>query len=309
MKALFFTHAGLDFGADGLAHGLSALGELIDWPVKPELHGGNRQPYYPAPFELQQHYYGAAQLCDELNYRDFDVIVIGDASLDTLARVRELREFIAPLSDRLVFYDGADDCTDKLSLVMSVTGLRPVLSFKRELPIGAHWALPLAFGFPEERIDTVTTQGRTGVCMIAASYPHRQHYARALQSAGIAGVRLSTGYESRIPIEDHGRAYAAASVGISVSGAGWMTYRHLEVAAFGCCPIMDLPSIQWEHGFMDGTECRYCTGEADLVAIARELLNDPKEARRIASNAQRTLRTFHTTRALAERVVEFLRKA
>lgn len=310
MLSLLLTHTVQDYGVDGLAHGLASLGQLIDWPNKPTLHGRNVQPYYPKPFDLPEHGWDASRIVDGLRSCVFDVVVIADMSQSTLALVHSWSDHLYQSRERVVFYDGGDERDNRFPIIQTVLGFTPVVHFKRELPIGATWAIPLAFGFPEERIPLLEESNRYGASLIAAAYPHRQQVAEALRNIPEVTISLSSGYHDRLNITQFEGIHRQSLIGISPSGdgwgnlpsgPGWHTYRHLEIAAYGCCPVLDYPTVLWRDGFRDGVEC--CYFKDDIANIVTDLLHEPGRARSIGLAARQSIIDHHTTRNLAKRVV------
>lgn len=303
----------MDYGVDGLAHGLSCLGELIDWPVKPQLHGEGGFPYYPEPFNLPKHGFTAVEQVFA-NCEAFDLIVIADASQATLSLINGWRMFLYAHRSRIVFYDGGDDRNSNEHHIATALGFAPKRHFKRELPLGATWALPLAFGFPEERIPAdIDYSRKRGAFCATADTPDRATIGRVL--GGIPGVnfQLSNRYDDRLSLSEFRDRYAQALVGLSPSGfldlasAGtWMTYRHLEVAALGCCPFLDYPRIQWRNGYENGREAIYYQTPEQAWTLLKKILDEPDRAITIGQAARSRLRADHTTKSLAEYLVRSL---
>jgi hypothetical protein len=243
------------------------------------------------------------QLQVEAALRDgtFKLIVIPTIRGVVPQRLYFWRDLLRRNADRIVYYDGEDHAADTSTVVEQTMGFKPAAYFKRELPIGETWALPLPFGYPTERIVGPSRYARNVIYTAHIwdwcgpdSLRVRLREALRDMEAYIPAERLSVA-------EDH-TAHRNCFIAISPSGRGYHTNRHLQVVADGCCPVIERPWMQWPDAFVDGTECRYFRNEADCIDIVRELLSNPRQAHAVAQSAQKALVERHSTLCRAKTV-------
>lgn len=308
---LFLTDVSRDYGPDYLAHGFDALGHtVIDWPPKPSLHW-TESPLFDCDVNIPPHELSETEVYARLGAGAFDMIVMPTLR-GTVPKMVEQWHHMGALRayrDRIVAIDAEDHYMNTRPLYAEALGADPAAYFKRELPIGERWALPLPFGYPEERIVPLGDTPRPArVVYMAEVWPWAvgglrerigEELTRTLNGrAFVACTRTHQG-DRRVSVADYHAQHRKALVAVSPAGQGYMTNRHLEIVADGCCPVLERPSIEWPHAFEDGTECRLFWEEFGCVEAVADLLAEPAQAHEMARAAQAALRAHHTTRARA----------
>jgi len=128
------------------------------------------------------------------------------------------------------------------------------------------------------------------VGQVGAQHPYRTH---VLETLGKGGVPLRT---LRATPTDAARLYAGSRVSLNASLNGDLNLRVFEVLAAGGCLLTDRlsPEAGLDELLRDGEHAAIYQGDAELLARARSLLEDPAEARRLARAGHALYRREHT---------------
>ena len=104
--------------------------------------------------------------------------------------------------------------------------------------------------------------------------------------------------ERSIAYEEYRRRLAAARVVISFHGHGFHTWRMYEASLARAVPLIDTPSTDLVHGFLDGYNCIIVDPLVDVfVEKLDDLLRDAQTIDRIAGEAFRQAQCSHTLAA------------
>lgn len=308
-KVLIVTDKDQDYAADYLASGFVAAGhEVIDFPRKPSLHIGDAEPRFDCDLDLPEHALSAVDVAQCLAAREFDLIVV--PTLRGLVRGQLLAWNRVGLLERnrdiIVAYDGEDHPHNTRPVFTACLGEDPAAYFKRELPLGENWAIPLPFGYPAERVVS-SKSPNGGVAYTAHVWDWCGPDSMRVQLRQLLG-RLALdcgGYwipTERLSVAEDHRFHRLSLIAVSPAGQGSLSNRHLQCIADGCCPVIEQPSVQWPNAPQDHIECRYFKSATECVDIVDDLLNEPERARDMARAAQVNLLKFHSTRHRAETV-------
>jgi glycosyltransferase involved in cell wall biosynthesis len=128
------------------------------------------------------------------------------------------------------------------------------------------------------------------VGQVGAQHPYRTH---VLETLGKAGVPLRV---LRATPADAARLYAGSRVSLNASLNGDLNLRVFEVLAAGGCLLTDRlsPEAGLDELLRDGEHAAVYQSDAELLARARSLLEDPAEARRLARAGHALYRREHT---------------
>lgn len=307
---LVVTDTHEDYAADLLIHGLCALkgaDQVVDYPRKAALHHEG-PPVFDCHVNLATPEWTGEQVAEALRNRVFDLVVVPTlrGTVRGQLMVWDRAGLLAPNRDRIVAIDGEDHAYNTRPLFAQCLGAEPVAYFKRELPLGETWAIPLPFGYPVERI--ITSRQREGVAYTAHLWDWcgPESMRRQLHEAlGHLNERVGHGQwipRSRLSVGDDHAWHQRALLAVSPAGQGYFTNRHLQCIADGCCPILERPSMTFPMAFADGVHCRYFHSVPSCLDLVEELLAEPERAQDMAVEAQAWLRQHHTTEVRARTV-------
>lgn len=312
---LFLTDSDQDYGADYLYDGFcSMLGpsEVIDWPPKPSLHGGE-QMVFDCDLWWPEHGRPVHAL-DFIMSTTFDLIVVPSLRRGVVKGAGVLRTLgvLAKHAGKVVAYDGEDRTPWTQPHFEQLVG-QPVHYFKREVPIEAEvpdWQV-LPFSYPARRIQPIN--GRPSQVFASwqvwgwAKGGVREQLAQALMQMPVrrfvecyTDAQYSTG-ERLSPRAYHAHA-RSSTVGVAPAGAGYFTNRLFELIADGCSVVAERPTVRFPLGFRDGLEIHYFDDVRHACRQVQWLYDNPDIARRTAACAQRHLLDHHTTKHRAEQV-------
>ena len=301
---LFLTDTDPDYAADYIAHGLcSLLGpqQVVDWPRKPGLHWQG-EPEFDCNCNLETAIQSQDEVEQFLRDGSYDLVVVPTLRGVIPQRLYFWRELLRRNADRVVYVDGEDGASDTRPLFEQMANLAPAAYFKRELPLGETWAVPLPFGYPVERVQPL--DGPRAIRGIYSAFlwdwvPQdglRKQLALALADLQGFTVVSTTDYQRRVTVKHEHELSRKALVAVAPAGAGYHTNRHLSIIADGCCPVLEYPWRQWPDAPVDGIECCYFKSVVECVDMVASLIDEPSRAREMAAAAQRWLLAGHTTK-------------
>lgn len=338
MKVLYFlpphTRHSHDYGVDFLYHGLcTVLGaeNVYDCPEKASLHAGEHEPCEVCaeqPYDSDQEWpYKGHSFADAAAICDVLMLASGPGSAHAqMARVvaehwPRTKPIVAiDYSDSVAGTSGCTSVEQHWAYYRSIAGGPLAAYFKRELPIGEQWALPLPLSYPASRIPRPMPQklpilfyhaanhGETGPGIprvrIATDINYRiPAHLRDVQLSGPASERLT-------PVEYH-RRMQTALLGISWNGYphcwNWDTNRFWEQFAYGLCQIAERPRIRIPHAPEDGVHCLYVDSVDEIGPRVAELFRDLQRALTIAQAGLNHFHTYHSSEARAAYVLNTLR--
>jgi hypothetical protein len=207
----------------------------------------------------------------------------------------------------------------------SLAGRPLTAHFKRELPIGATWALPLPLMYPASRIPQAPVHKLVRVFYHASGHGDTLDGAGAVRRQIVDDLRrrmpygdtLNVGlHTSRatnlLPVDYHTQM-TEALVGISWNGfpyvQNWDCNRVWEQFAYAVCQVIESPRIQIPKPFVDGVHCVYALTPEAVGAAVESLIHEPQRALDIAKAGHAWFAQWHTSEARAlyvARLVELL---
>ena len=325
-----------DFGVDFLYHGLNAvLGRenVFCWPEADSLHavadGVTDDPCetcLEGPYDSDQNWPRKRHsLAEAIEVCDLAIIATqaGDTSLVESAMVVGNRphsfQTLWPKSKPIVAVDTGDNVSDSSAYYRSVAGKPLMAYFKRELPIGAHWAIPMPLSYPAARVPQPFPDLKGGIFYHASLHgAHRQldtpgtprsYIANDLalrfrNERSILDCELYSEASKRIqPAEYHARM-AGALVGISWNGypycANWDNNRFWENFAFALAQVAERPRIQLPHPPVDGVHCVYVDSVDQVGPEAEKLARNPQRAIEMAGAGLRHFLQYHSSERRAQ---------
>ncbi len=300
---LVLTDKDRDYAADYMAHGFCSLfgaDQVVDFPRKPSLHW-TAEPVMDCDLNLDTLAWNQEQVETALRDGTFKLVLIPTIRGVVPQRLYFWRELLRRNADRIVYYDAEDHAVNTLTVVTETMGFKPAAYFKRELPIGETWALPLPFGYPADRC-VKTEMFRNGVVYTAHIWDWCGADSLRVRLREALSDYLSVHPRSRLSVVSDHVLHRCSVLAVSPSGRGYHTNRHLQVIADGCCPVIERPWMQWPDALVDGVECRYFRNEVEAVDIVRDLLNEPDKAHAMAIAAQKSLVERHSTLCRAKTV-------
>jgi len=297
-----------------LYDGLRVLGhEVVSYPEAPWLHlkgpherdscaADNDQFWLPdAPCDVVQ----------DLAEGRFDLVFDVDAF--TQPRYVQSLARVLPAATPLVIVDGTDSAGDNRGAAQVAWSRTPAAYFKRELPLGASWALPCPLTYPRRRVVR-PDPARRGViyyvALHAGTAPMREHIAHGLQARldALADVRTTPGQGGRPSPEAYHAVAVHRAVGIHwnptawpvtdhAHQSGWDGNRFWENLALGLAPVSLRPFIEFPQGteFTDNLDVLWADTAEEVVEKAVVLVRDHERATALAYAAQTTFLAHHTS--------------
>lgn len=298
-----------DYGVDWLYAGFRQLAgdgvEIYDWPEKPPLHLTQGTERDDCNIDSDQWWprrdYGLTDVLREPLDSDLVILTAADPALASACRM-------IPSRVPLVGVDMGDALGNRRDEYEAVAGRRLHAYFKRELPLGSTWAIPLPLTYPQVELLTV---GRWRLCYHATDHgggapgiPRRRivERLRELLPETILDVALypGQGKGTRPDPDEYHRHLNKALVGISWNGApNWDCNRFWENFAYGVAQVAERPRIQIPDAPLHRTHCLYATTPDEVAELAAWLMQHPGIARDIAAKGNAHFLQYHQTSARA----------
>lgn len=326
-----------DFGVDFLYHGLcSILGaeNVFAWPEPDSLHADS--PFAPCP-TCEHGPYDSDQSWPRKNHSlaeaiaACDVAIIatqaGDSTLmDPVAvgRARSPQPLSAVLAELwhkskpIVGVDTGDGTHDASCYYRSVAGRALQSYFKRETPLGAHWAIPLPLGYPAARIPQPFPEVKGGVFYHASLHGAdarcdspgipRNHIANELalrfrSNRAALDLNLYATAAERLQPDEYHERMKNCLVGVSWNGfpycMNWDNNRFWENFAFGLAQVAERPRIRIPYEPVDGVHCIYVDSIDEVGKQVEALASDPQRAIQMAGDGLRHFVKYHSSEARA----------
>jgi hypothetical protein len=292
-------HYGLDVLFDGLCDCLGD-GNVVDFPWKPTLHGGETQEHrhYPCRFNRQGIARSVEAICAELEAKSFDFILFGDVEGSIPAA--EVGAILNARGDCPVFLmDAVDQMGNFRDRVLQRIGLPHFEGcFKREMHRAVDygpntWPMPFAYSGAlglqvpvEERAHEFFWAGQR-------FFGQRRLYVEMLERrfGWNLGVKYSQSeYQARI---------RTSRMGLNCFGMGFDTVRYWELPAQGCMLLSDRLPIHIPHNFEDGVQAVFFDDLGQLVDKLSYYCAHPGEAMGIAEAGRLHFQQYHTNEARA----------
>lgn len=217
MKILYLSHArGADYQCDMLFHGLrSLLGpDAVDVNKLTFMYTGEpHPPFFTVYANLPEIEVDRSDIENKIRSRYFDAIIYGSIQRDK-SHLDLVRSAYPPT--KIAFIDGEDDQV----ILNDLRGQG--LYFKREIPDGLDWLLPIEFCIPKEKI-WIPNIHRKSSLMAPCDPRDRSTY-------------IYYGSET-----EYYRQYSQSYFGVTMKKGGWDSCRHYEIMAAGAVPyFLDL---------------------------------------------------------------------
>ena len=191
--------------------------------------------------------------------------------------------------------------------IESLTTISPVqVSFKTELPYTLDpdsTTFPCSYGYvPEETPPLVPYAERTIPVLFLGGETNstRRALADALRTIPNAKVL----FNERIDRTEYRRLLANTKVGVSCYGAGFTSYRYLEVPAHGALLVAQPPPVLIQRNFQRGTHALFYLTPQELVESVQWALAHPTESAEIAAAGTAWLYQHHLTTHRAQYLAE-----
>lgn len=207
-------------------------------------------------------------------------------------------------TSKFVVVDGNDNPTNSRGQATAATRGRLLAYFKRELPIGAEWAIPLPFTYSETRVPLLDWGTKSGCAYYATSHGSRAlsriRIAEDLKQLPDTDVMLFIAQTKRPSPEQLHEKLARALVGVHWNPFGvgtphgWDANRFWENCAYGLVTVGQYPFIQIPHPFTDGENVVWIDSPEEVGPAAKALLDDRPRALKMAQAAHDHFLKFHS---------------
>lgn len=241
---------------------------------------------------------------------------------------------LVPSTVPIVAVDFGDALGDFKQRYEDLCRRRVAMYYKRELPLGASFALPMPLSFPESRVPNPLPEKKNRIFYHATSHGGGDPGKPRLRMAiGIAlSLRCELGTEltrsddgltvrvqhpqadiwltpgqargTRPSPEQYHAELAKSLIGIHYNCApNFDALRFHENFAFGLCQVAERPRIQMLNMPEDSKHCVYVDKPEDVPGMVLELLQDEPRARQIAAAGRELWSKHHSSERQAERIV------
>lgn len=196
-----------------------------------------------------------------------------------------------------------------------VAGRTLAAYFKRELPLGEDFAIPLPLSYPASRVPNPMPEKANQVFYHATEHGGgapgipRRLIANALRvslAVEQIDVELYPGQSkgTRPSPEEYHARMAESLIGISWNGAvNWDNNRFWENFAYGLCQVAERPRIHMRHQPEDGLHCLYVDKPEEVAPLVKELLEDQEYTRLVARDGHQHFLKYHSSERRAEYVL------
>ena len=336
MKVLYLVQDGMhvhDYGCDYLYAGFCAMlgpENVFDFPEKGPLHLKSIDDRDECNISSDQCWPVKGHRIEDVA-READLVILAAPS----PQLYQACTYV-PIGTPIVAVDFGDALGDFRQPYERVANRPIALYFKRELPLGESFALPMPLSFPASRVPNPLPEKANRVHYWATSHgmgdpgKPRMAIAWALATSlakdadGIfehdgkgtvrilnekADVWLTPGQAkgTRPSPERYWEQMAQSLVGISWNGAlNWDCQRFWECFAFGLCMVAERPRIQILNQPEHEKHCWYVDNMADVAPAVIHLLNNEELARQIAADGHRHFLQYHSSEARALRIIDAL---
>ncbi len=308
---------GCDFLLDGFREACGA-DNVVDWPPKPCLHLQPGRPrdecnidsdaWWPVPEAASQ------PIGDLVTWADLVVLAMSLEDAHACEQSLIVCHFV-PETTPIIGLDYHDSVMDRRSSYERIAR-RPVLYFRRELPIGADWGFPCPMTYPASRVPDPMPQKFPRVVYHATHHGDQppgvprftivNGLRRHLQIPRTAlDVALYPSQQNRPSPEAYHDKMARGLIGIHWNGAAnYCANRLWENFAFGLCNVIERPRIQIPNVPEHLKHCYYVDRPEDVAPAVAMLLNAPKWALSIAESGHQHFLKYHCSRARAQYVLD-----
>lgn len=320
MRVLFVTaenRHGHDFLSDNVAQSFWAMwrrqeiAEFAIWPTAPWLrldeHPDRPDTGIPAPGARDE-----CQIESDSAMSDVPMGLSGPADLivgSTHAGAELAKAF--QHSARVALIDGNDRADD-------LRGSIPHhVYFKRELPQGATWAVPIPFTYPARRIPKEPLPRKMRVVYYASDAGKTadarmrivSELKRTLGDAADCATLDDRSVRPK-PEELHHKLWTSM-IGVHWNPYaaqrgehGWWGNRFVENLAFGVACIAMRPWVEIPHPYTDGENVIWVDRPEDVAVRAAELMDDVERCLRIAKAGHAHFLKYHSAEAVARYVIQ-----
>lgn len=316
MKVAYIVRPGWcthDYGADWFFEGLvDVLGfdNVLDYPEGDSLH-------LPEPGKRDECNIDSDQSWPK---RDHHLAQMGDVDLIIVTTDDWLSgQFIDAIpGDHMIAALDFGDIMGNRRGVFDMACRRKVnWYFKRELPLGEDWAIPLPL--------TYSSRVRLSESKALRVFYHATHHAendpgiprklivnmlRDQIDAKYLDVKLYPGQAqgTRPSPEEYHAEMEKALIGISWNGAdNWDCNRFWENFAFGLAQVAERPRIEIPNAPIDGEHVLYVDEPQEVAEQVRWLVEHEEQARRIAAAGWEHFQRFHSAKCRATYVLDRIR--
>lgn len=276
-----------------------------------EIHHYNRPwvggaPGMTAPFEFAKlrtvPEHSEQEILDTLRSDGFDFVIVGSSRWEPMKNVRAMRGEIR--TPKIVLHDGEDFADIDFYGLARSCNIR--LYLKRELLQGCgHPSGFVVKSFPmscslmpkkiPKEIDLLCAVGET----------HASRNAAKDVVATIPETRAIYGYW---PWTKYIELTSQSRIAVAPRGHGQDTLRRWEIPAFDTLLFCERLNLHEENPLRDGEHCVYYDNSADLKNKLVHWLSHEEDRQRVAEAGQAFVQQHHTTRARAQRVVDWIRE-
>lgn len=312
-----------DYGTHFLATGLiDALGfeNFFDWPEVACLHLPSLSHRDECQIDSDQcwpvkgHTTAAA-----LAVADVAIIAVGITYVNSPAFVHAsaVCRWI-PQSMPIIGLDMTDEVVDQRSLYEQAAGRRLAAYFKRELPRGATWGIPLPFSYPASRVTQnhhvkehkvfywASDQGTGSASFARAALVSslRQHLPPHVLDVSLTGGQYVS---QRGTPEEYHEHMAKSMLGVSYNGAkNWDCNRFWENFAYGLCQVAQRPTIAIPNEPEHGKHCWYVDSPEQVGPAVKMLWEDGTLAREMAQAGHDHFLAHHSSEKRARYLLDHL---
>ena len=255
-------------------------------------------------FEHFRPVYDWARRQEEVTWRpeESEVLII------STRKVTDIYDWVAgfPFNCPVVSLDARDKPCDEIEVLTTMSPVQ--MSLKTELPLTLDvnaLTLPCPYGFVvEDAVEVKPYAERSLPVLFAAGETNisRRAFAEAAQS--IPGSRVI--FKERVERKQFLALLADAKVSIACYGAGFGSYRYLEIPAHGALLLAQPLPIFWPHNFRRDKEALFFTSPAEMVESVEWALAHPVEAEAIVRAGTLKVMTHHLTTHRAQWVAQMV---
>lgn len=310
---------GIDYLLDGLREHCGA-DNVLDWPEKPCLHLAPGAPRDACTIDSDAWWPSKGDVDIAEWAQRADLVILGQSLEDPPGNAeanRVLRDFV-PLTTPVLALDMSDHVRDRRYEYAAVA-CRPFLYAKRELPLGADWAIPCPMTYPASRVPNP----------MPVKFPrlvyHATHHGeqppgvpRKLMVGQILGrpdipkthidVALYPSQENRPTPEEYHDKMARGLIGLAYNGApNWDNNRVWESFAHALCLVSERPRIEIPNPPQHLRHAYWVDSPEEVAPAVAMLLKAPGWAAAIADAGHKHFLAHHCSQARAAYLLDEVR--
>lgn len=306
-----------DYSFDYMLDGFKSLEErgrcLVDMvPCVPHMtlkpRAGFEHTRLPDPAARDACCYDSDQAWAPLIYGGpYDLVVVGAHALADGASIVSQHP-----NAKVCVIDGTDEFRSLREAARQALGNRDFTYFKREVPIGSDWGIPLPLTYPARRIPKRVIE-RAGVCYFATTHENkavsRMMIADDLLTFGADAIVFTGPSQQNRPTPDEVHAIMWQSlIGIhwnsfQIRTHGWDSNRFPESLAYGLALVAQRPFNEMPYPFTHGLDVMWVDDPSEVKSAVGYLLRHPDEARNIGEAGHKHFLRYHCSEARAKYVL------